>query len=292
MTDTKAGGTPAPRFRSMGKELRDRLKRGQVVAAGAFNPFVARLVEEEGYEAVYISGAALSNSLARPDEGLLSRSVVLEFTRQITSVIETPVIVDVDTGFGGPAGTAETVRLFESAGAAAVQIEDQDPRWKRCGHLEGKHLINSQRMAEKVEAAVNARRDPDFVIIARTDALAVEDFDRAVARAQAYEAAGADVIFPEALTSREEFARFRQTVKVPLLANMTEFGKSPWITDAEFAELGYDLVLHPVTAFRLAARAVKDALSEMRASGNQKALVEAGRLMSRGEIDAYLVRED
>ena len=121
-------------------------------------------------------------------------------------------------------------------------------------------------MAEKVEAAVNARRDPDFVIIARTDALAVEDFDRAVARAQAYEAAGADVIFPEALTSREEFARFRQTVKVPLLANMTEFGKSPWITDAEFSELGYDLVLHPVTPFRLAARAVKDALREMRAA--------------------------
>ena len=128
--------------KSMGKELRERLKRGQVVAAGAFNPFVARLVEEEGYEAVYISGAALSNSLARPDEGLLPRSVVLEFTRQITSVIDTPVIVDVDTGFGGPAGTAETVRLFEAAGAAAVQIEDQDPRWKRCGHLEGKHLIS------------------------------------------------------------------------------------------------------------------------------------------------------
>lgn len=278
--------------RSMGKELRERLKRGQVVAAGAFNPFVARLVEEEGFEAVYVSGAALSNSLALPDEGLLPRSVVLEFTRQITSVIDTPVIVDVDTGFGGPAGTAETVRLFEAAGAAAVQIEDQDPRWKRCGHLEGKHLISGRRMAEKVEAAVNARRDPDFVIIARTDALAVEDFDRAVARAQAYEAAGADVIFPEALTSREEFARFRQTVKVPLLANMTEFGKSPWITDAEFSELGYDLVLHPVTPFRLAARAVKDALSEMRAAGYQRPLVEAGRLMDRSEIDAYLVREE
>jgi methylisocitrate lyase len=278
--------------KSMGKELRERLKRGQVVAAGAFNPFVARLVEEEGFEAVYVSGAALSNSLARPDEGLLPRSVVLEFTRQITSVIDTPVIVDVDTGFGGPAGTAETVRLFEAAGAAAVQIEDQDPRWKRCGHLEGKHLVSGARMAEKVEAAVNARRDPDFVIIARTDALAVEDFDRAVARAQAYEAAGADVIFPEALTSRDEFARFRQAVKVPLLANMTEFGKSPWITDAEFSELGYDIVLHPVTPFRLAARQVQAALREMRSTGNQRSLVEAGRLMNRAEIDAYLVRED
>jgi methylisocitrate lyase len=275
----------------MGKELRERLKRGQVVAAGAFNPFVARLVEKEGFEAVYVSGAALSNSLARPDEGLLPRSIVLEFTRRITSVIDTPVIVDVDTGFGGPAGTAETVRLFEAAGAAAVQIEDQDPRWKRCGHLEGKHLISGARMAEKVEAAVNARRDGDFVIIARTDALAVEDFDRAVARAQAYEAAGADVIFPEALTSRDEFARFRQTVKVPLLANMTEFGKSPWITDAEFSELGYDIVLHPVTPFRLAARSVQDALREMRSTGNQRSLVDAGRLMNRGEIDAYLVRE-
>jgi methylisocitrate lyase len=181
------------------------------------------------------------------------------------------------------------VRLFEEAGAAAVQIEDQDPRWKRCGHLEGKHLIGSQRMAEKLEAAVGTRRDPGFVIIARTDAVAVEGYDAAVARARAYEAAGADVIFPEALTSREMFESFRKTVSVPLLANMTEFGKSPWITDEEFVALGYRLVLHPVTTFRFAAKQIRDALREMKATGNQQSLVEAGKLMPRGEIDSYLI---
>ena len=274
--------------KSPGLRLKEQLAKGQVIAAGAFVPFVARLVEEIGYDAVYISGAALSNSLARPDEGLIPRSKVLEFTREIVEVVDLPVIVDVDTGFGGPAGTAETVRLFEAAGAAAVQIEDQDPRWKRCGHLEGKHLIACARMAEKVRAAVAARRDPNFQIIARTDAVAVEGYEPAVERARAYEAAGADVIFPEALTSREMFADFRTRVSVPLLANMTEFGKSPWISDAEYAELGYTLVLHPATTFRLAARAIKDALIEMKRHGNQETLVRDGKLMPRGEIDTYL----
>jgi methylisocitrate lyase len=273
---------------SPGRRLKEQLARGQVVAAGAFVPFVARLVEEAGYDAVYVSGAALSNSLARPDEGLLPRSKVLDFTREIVEVVDIPVIVDVDTGFGGPAGTAETVRLFEAAGAAAVQIEDQDPRWKRCGHLEGKHLISCARMAEKVRAAVEAKRDADFQIIARTDAVAVEGYGPAVERAWAYEAAGADVLFPEALTSREMFADFRKQVGVPLLANMTEFGKSPYITDDEFAKLGYALVLHPATTFRLAACSIKDALLEMKRLGNQENLQREGRLMPRDEIDRYL----
>lgn len=274
--------------KTAGQRLKERLAAGQVIAAGAFVPFIARLVEETGYDAVYVSGAALSNSLARPDEGLVPRSKVLEFTREIVEVVDLPVIVDVDTGFGGPKGTAETVRLFEAAGAAAVQIEDQDPRWKRCGHLEGKHLISCNSMVEKVRAAVEAKRDPSFQIIARTDAVAVEGFEAAVERAIAYEAAGADVIFPEALTSREMFADFRKRVSVPLLANMTEFGKSPWISDAEYAELGYALVLHPATTFRLAARAIKEALIEMKRYGNQETLVRDGKLMPRGEIDTYL----
>jgi methylisocitrate lyase len=280
------GGEVAP---SAGAALRVALDKGLVSAAGAFVPFVARLVEEAGFEAVYVSGAALSNSLARPDEGVIPRTRVLDFTREIVEVVSIPVIVDVDTGFGGPRGTAETVRLFEAAGAAAVQIEDQDPRWKRCGHLEGKHLIGCRRMVEKLEAAVAARRDPSFVIIARTDAVAVEGYEPAVERARAYEAAGADVIFPEALTSREMFESFRKTVSVPLVANMTEFGKSPWITDADFVALGYRLVLHPVTTFRLAAKQIEDALREMRATGNQQSLVEAGKLMPREEIDRYLI---
>jgi methylisocitrate lyase len=271
-----------------GEKLRSKLAAGQVVAAGAFTPFVARLVEETGFDAVYVSGAALANSLARPDEGLLPRSRVLDFTREIVEVVEVPVIVDVDTGFGGPAGVARTVELFEAAGAAAVQVEDQDPRWKRCGHMEGKHLISCQRMAEKVKAAAQARRDRDFVIIARTDARGVTGFADAVDRARAYEAAGADVIFPEALTSQEEFKALRAQVAVPLLANMTEFGKTPWLTDAEFSELGYALVLHPVTTFRLAARTIKDALEEMRERGNQRFLQDSGRLMPRAEIDYFL----
>lgn len=274
--------------KTAGQRLKERLAAGQVIAAGAFVPFIARLVEETGYDAVYVSGAALSNSLARPDEGVVPRSKVLEFTREIVEVVDLPVIVDVDTGFGGPKGTAETVRLFEAVGAAAVQIEDQDPRWKRCGHLEGKHLISCNSMVEKVRAAVEAKRDPSFQIIARTDAVAVEGFEAAVERAIAYEAAGADVIFPEALTSREMFADFRKRVSVPLLANMTEFGKSPWISDAEYAELGYALVLHPATTFRLAARAIKEALIEMKRYGNQETLVRDGKLMPRGEIDTYL----
>jgi methylisocitrate lyase len=274
--------------KSPGRKLKAKLESGSCIAAGAFVPFIARLAEEIGYDAIYVSGAALSNSLARPDEGLLPRSKVLDLTREIVEVVDLPVIVDVDTGFGGPAGTAETVRLFEAAGAAAVQIEDQDPRWKRCGHLEGKHLISKERFVEKIAAAAAAKRDPDFQIIARTDAVAVEGFEAAVERAQASEAAGADVIFPEALTSREMFSEFRGRVSVPLLANMTEFGKSPWISDADFVEIGYALVLHPATTFRLAARAVKDALIEMKRHGNQETLVEDGKLMPRGEIDGYL----
>jgi methylisocitrate lyase len=202
--------------------------------------------------------------------------------------VDVPVIVDVDTGFGGPAGVARTVKLFEAAGAAAVQIEDQDPRWKRCGHLEGKHLISCERMAGKVKAAVQARRDRDFVIIARTDARGVTGFADTVERARAYESAGADVIFPEALISRDEFKALRAQVDVPLLANMTEFGKTPWLTDAEFAELGYALVLHPVTTFRLAAKAIQAALEEMRRQGNQRLLQDSGKLMPRAEIDHFL----
>ena len=278
-----------PSTKTPGQQLTAKLKAGRCIAAGAFVPFVARLAEEAGYEAIYVSGAALSNSLAHPDEGVIPRSKVLDFTRELVEVVSLPVIVDVDTGFGGPKGTAETVRLFEDAGAAAVQIEDQDPRWKRCGHLEGKHLISCERMVEKVRAAVAAKSSRDFQIIARTDAVAVEGYEAAVERARAYEAAGADVLFPEALTSREMFVDFRKRVKVPLLANMTEFGKTPWISDDEFVSLGYALVIHPATTFRLAARAIKDALTEMKQHGNQETLQRDGKLMPREEIDGYLI---
>ena len=274
---------------SAGKRLRALMERGPVVAAGAFNAFVACLVESEGFGAVYISGAALSNALALPDEGIISRGQVLRVTREVVRVVDAPVIVDVDTGFGGPRGVAETVRLFEAAGAAGVQLEDQDPRYKRCGHLEGKRLVSRERMAAKVRAAAAAKRDRDFVIIARTDARAVEGFESAVERAKAYAAAGADALFPEALTSREEFVAFRGKLSGPLVANMTEFGKSPWISDAAFGAMGYAVVLHPATTFRVAAQAIQEGLRSMKGHGNQELLAEAGRLMTREEIDRHLV---
>lgn len=271
--------------------LRSLVARQTVVAAGAFSPFVARLVADAGFDAVYVSGAGLSNSLARADEGWLTRRHVLDFTRSVTAVVSAPVIVDVDTGFGGPKAVAETVRQFRTVGAAAVQIEDQDIDYKRCGHLDGKRLVSATRMVAKVRAAREAQGDAGPLIIARTDARAVEGFDAAVERARCYVAAGADVVFPEALQSREEFARFREALDVPLVANMTEFGKSPWITDAEFAAMGYEVVLHPVTAFRFMAKAVSEALREMQEAGYQKPLVDAGRLMNREAIDGFLVRE-
>ncbi len=274
-----------------GTQLREATKRGLVVAAGAFNPFVARMVESEGFQAVYVSGAGLANSQALPDEGILRQSRVLRMAREIIQAVSVATIVDVDTGFGGPAGVARTVRLFEAAGAAAIQIEDQDPRYKRCGHLDGKRLISRERMAAKVRAAVEAKRSPDFVVIARTDARAVEGFDATVSRAKAYAAAGADALFPEALTSREEFAAFRRQAAGLLVANMTEFGKSPWISDADFWEMGYGVVLHPVTMFRLAAQAIREGLREMKSHGNQERLQASDALMLRSEIDGYLIRE-
>ena len=271
--------------------LRGLVQQRTVVAAGAFNPFVARLVEDAGYDAIYVSGAGLSNSLARADEGWLTRRQVLDFTRSITEVVSVPVIVDVDTGFGGPKATAETVRLFQKAGAAAVQIEDQDPGYKRCGHLEGKQLVSATRMASKIAAARAAQGEGGPLILARTDARAVEGLNEAIDRARRYVEAGADMVFPEAMQSREEFQAFRDAITVPLVANMTEFGKSPWMTDAEFEAMGYEVVLHPVSAFRFMAKAMREALQSMRTEGYQKPLVDAGAMMTREEIDQYLVRD-
>jgi methylisocitrate lyase len=265
------------------------MRERTAVAAGGYNPFVARMVEKAGFDVVYVSGGALSNLMALPDEGLVPFSDVLRMTRQIARATTAPVVVDADTGFGGPVGVARAVRAFEAAGVAAIQIEDQDPRFKRCGHLDGKHLISKERMVAKVRAAVDARRDDSFLIIARTDARSVEGLGAAIERAQAYQAAGADMIFPEAPQSREEFIAFRKALKAPLLANMTEFGKSPWLTDSEFEELGYNLVIHPVTTFRIAAQAIEEGLAEMLATGNQASLIARGRVMSRDAADAYLL---
>ena len=266
---------------SPGKRLKQLTAAGAQKIPGAFNALAARMIERAGFQALYVSGAAVSAGMGMPDIGLLTLSEVAEETRRITAAVLIPAIVDVDTGFGEAVNVERTVRTLEAAGAAAIQIEDQRLP-KRCGHLSGKELVSVDEMAAKVRAAVAARLDPDFVIIARTDARGVNGFDDAVARARAYRSAGADAIFPEALQSADEFARFRREVEGPLLANMTEFGKSPLLTFDELAAIGYSLVLFPVTLLRLAMKAVGDGLAEIKATGSQRNLI--GRMQTRQEL--------
>ncbi len=265
-----------------GSLLRRLLReRDIIVAPGVFNPAVALLVEKMGFDAAYLSGAALTGSLAMPDLGIITLTELATFTSYITRVVEIPVIVDADTGFGEALNVQRTVRELENAGAAAIQIEDQELP-KKCGHLKGKRLIPAEDMVKKIIAAVEARRK-ETVIIARTDARGVEGLEAAIERAKMYVEAGADVIFPEALTSLEEFKYFAERLpNVPLLANMTEFGKTPYITVEEFREAGYKIVIFPVTTFRYAMGAVREALEVLKREGTQKPLLD--RMMTRWEF--------
>jgi methylisocitrate lyase len=263
------------------KSLREVIDGGPQMVPGAFNALAARMAERSGFAAIYVSGAARSAAMGMPDVGLLTLSEVAEQTRVITSAVSIPAIVDGDTGFGEALNVERTVRLLEAAGAGAVQLEDQRLP-KRCGHLSGKDLVSSDEMVAKVRAAVNGRRTQNFLIVARTDARGVTGFDDAVARARQYRQAGADIIFPEALENMDEFKRFRQAVEGPLLANMTEFGKSPLVGFDELAAIGYSLVLYPVTLLRLAMRAVSEGLAEIRSSGTQGKLLD--RMQTRQEL--------
>ncbi len=284
---------------SKSRLLRDLMARRPVAMPGAFNALTALQIERTGFDAVYVSGAALAAARGLPDIGLLSMAEVVADAKAIANAVSIPALADADTGFGGPLNVMRTVQELERAGLAGVQVEDQeDP--KRCGHLSGKRLIPASEMAMKVNAAVEGRHDPDFVIVARTDARSVEGLDAAVARACAYAKAGADVVFPEALESAEEFRTFasrlhKEGVKVPLVANMTEFGKSPYLSLRDFEDLGYRLVLFPVTALRVAAKAVEDMLHELRAMGTQKGLLD--RMQTRQQLyellryDAYTAQD-
>jgi len=269
--------TPSP-----GHRLRDTWKASPIAVPGVFNALVGRMAERLGFQAVYLSGAALSASLALPDVGLLTLTEFVEAARSIASATRLPLLCDADTGFGEALNVERTVRLFEQAGVAGIHLEDQQLP-KRCGHLSGKQLVQAEVMAAKVRAAVLSRRDADFVVVARTDARGVAGFDEAVRRARLYVAAGADAIFPEALESRDEFASFAQALApVPLLANMTEFGRSPSLDFAELAELGYRLVLYPVTTLRAALRAAQTALADILGKGHQRE--QLGRMMTRAEL--------
>jgi methylisocitrate lyase len=237
---------------------------------GVPNAAIARQVERAGFDAVYISGAGMANATAGvPDIGLLSMTEVVRLAGYVANAVTIPAIVDADTGFGGPENVARTIRELESAGLAGCHIEDQEFP-KRCGHLAGKSIVEIEEMVGKIKTAVSARRDMDFMIIARTDARAVEGFDRTVERAGQYIAAGADAIFPEALQSFEEFRDFAKEIDVPLLANMTEFGKSPLLSFYDLIELGYRMVVFPMSAFRVAMKASEKFLRALKKSGTQK----------------------
>ena len=264
------------------KNFKTLIKSGVVAVPGAFNAVSAMLIEKAGFKAVYISGAGLSNSNGLADAGLLTRADVKRESSRIINSINIPVIVDVDTGFGGPAEIRKTVRAFETICASAIQIEDQVPK-KRCGHLPGKRVIPAREFADKIRAAVWARKNRDFLIIARTDARAVAGMDDAILRARLYAKAGADVIFPEALQSRAEFSTFAENLKgVPLMANMTEFGKTPYLTVNDFKKMGYGIVIFPMTAFRAAMKAMEDALGALKTNGTQRALLP--KMQTRAEL--------
>jgi methylisocitrate lyase len=248
---------------------------------GAFNPLSAMLIARHGFDGVYISGAVISADLGLPDIGLTTLTEVAGRSAQIARVTSLPSLVDADTGFGEPMNVARTVQVLEDAGVAGMHIEDQvNP--KRCGHLDGKDVVDREVAVRRIKAAVAARRDPAFVIAARTDAAAVAGMGEAIGRAKAYADAGADLIFPEAMADAADFERFRAAVDVPILANMTEFGKSKLLDTKTLEELGINIVIYPVTLLRLAMHAAEEGLETIIARGSQESLLE--RMQHRRDL--------
>ena len=259
--------------------------------AGTINAYAARLAERVGFRAIYLSGGGVAaGSLGLPDLGISTLDDVLTDVRRITDVCALPLLVDVDTGFGASAfNVARTVKSLIKFGAAAMHIEDQVGA-KRCGHRPGKELVSKEEMVDRIKAAVDARTDPGFFILARTDALASEGLDRAVERAVACVEAGADGIFPEAITTLEMYRRFKDAVKVPILANITEFGKTPLFTIEELRSAGADIALYPLSAFRAMNKAALNVYGTLRREGTQKAVVDT--MQTREELYQYLGYHD
>ena len=253
------------------KDLRDKLKKQKILRfPGAYNPLTAKLIAEIGYEGIYISGAVMANDLGVPDIGITTLHEVSYRAKQISKVSDLPSIVDADTGFNNCKNTIET---FENLGLSGCHIEDQIDE-KRCGHLDNKEIIPVSKMVNKIKTAVNAKKDKNFLIIARTDANSVEGIKKTIDRTKAYEDAGADIIFPEAMKDEKEFELIRKNLKVNLLANMTEFGKSKLLSTNELENLGYNIVIYPVTTQRLAMKSVEDGLRTIMNDGHQNNIID------------------
>ena len=253
------------------EDFDNKLKSNKILRIpGAYNPLTAKVIEEIGYDGVYVSGAVMSNDLGYPDIGLTTLSEVSYRAAQIARITNLPTICDADTGFKSQ---KKTVQTFEKAGIVAVHIEDQIDQ-KRCGHLDNKELINKEKMVQKIKEAIEARKDEKFKIIARTDANSVEGLDKMIERAKAYEDAGADIIFPEALRDEKEFEKVRKNLKVYLLANMTEFGKTKLLSYKQLEDIGYNIVIYPVTTQRLAMKSVEDGLKDIFTHGHQNNIID------------------
>ncbi len=264
------------------RRLRDLIAAKTVQMPGAFNALTARAIEKAGFEAVYVSGAGLSNAVyGLPDVGLITLTEAVAHAKAICSAVTVPVVVDGDTGFGETINMMRTVTEMEAAGVSGIHFEDQVLP-KKCGHLDGKELISAEAMAEKLRAACASRSDKDLLIIARTDARGVTNFADAVDRAKRYLDAGADAIFPEAMQSADELAEFASKVKAPLLANMTEFGKTPLLPLKDLERMGYRMVIYPQTALRVACAGIASMLADLKSKGDQNDWLP--RMQTRKEL--------
>jgi methylisocitrate lyase len=277
---TRAVPSQADLARELRTRIAQRRTQGDIlVLPGAFDGLSALMAQRAGFEALYLSGAAYTASRGWPDLGLVESAEMAERARDLVRATGLPVLVDIDTGYGGVLAVARAAREMVEAGVAAVQIEDQELP-KKCGHLNGKRLVPAREMCEKLVALKEAA--PTLYVVARTDARGVEDLDAALERARRYIDAGADAIFVEALESRDEFVRVGQALEAPLLANMTEFGRTPLIPAAEFAEMGFSMVIFPVSALRIAAKAYGDLFETLRRTGTQASLLD--RMQTRAEL--------
>ncbi|WP_153447169.1 methylisocitrate lyase [Vibrio algicola] len=272
---------------SHGAKFRAAVKQAQPLAiVGAINAYSAMMAKQAGHQAIYLSGAGVANaSYGLPDLGVTTLNDVLIDAERITNACDLPLLVDIDTGFGGTFSIARTIKAMEKAGVAAVHIEDQVAQ-KRCGHRPNKAIVSQAEMVDRIKSAVDARIDPQFVIMARTDALAVEGMDAAIERAVACVEAGADMIFPEAILTLEQYQQFSRAVKVPILANITEFGQTPLFNQQELGEHGVEMVLYPLSAFRAMNQAAETVYQSISQNGDQSAVLE--KMQTRDELYQYL----